>query len=170
MEATVCRVSFVRALRSPTGNDLVLNQKIFIEEAFAGGVIRRLAKDEIAEYGGPCLTARECRPMLTWLLQIFLGGEGEACRRCGSHLEIRPLAWLKARSRSCTFTLQEGSPTELGVAICPHRIWAPPKPPASHITNAPCGHGAPWPFIGCRGKRVGTDNAITTAPLASRPA
>jgi haloalkane dehalogenase len=65
-----------RALRSPAGNDLVLNQNIFIERLLPGGMIRHLAEDEMAEYRRPFLTAGEDRrPMLTWPRQIPLGGE-----------------------------------------------------------------------------------------------
>jgi haloalkane dehalogenase len=65
-----------RALRSPAGDDLVLNHNIFIEKILPGGMIRQLAEDEMAEYRRPYLTAGEDRrPMLTWPRQIPIGGE-----------------------------------------------------------------------------------------------
>jgi haloalkane dehalogenase len=65
-----------RALRSPAGDDLVLNQNIFVEKLLPGGTIRQLEKDEMAEYRRPYLNAGEDRrPMLTWPRQIPLEGE-----------------------------------------------------------------------------------------------
>lgn len=64
-----------RALRSPAGDDLVLNRNVFIEQILPGGVIRRLAEAEMAEYRRPYLKAGEDRrPMLTWPRQIPIGG------------------------------------------------------------------------------------------------
>ncbi len=65
-----------RTLRSPAGDDLVLNRNIFIEQILPGGVIRRLAQAEMAEYRRPYLKAGEDRrPMLTWPRQIPIEGE-----------------------------------------------------------------------------------------------
>ena len=135
-----------RALRSPAGDDLVLNQNIFIEKLLPGGMIRQLAKDEMAEYRRPYLTAGEDRrPMLAWPRQIPIGGEPadvvEVINRYGRWLAQSqiPKLYIHAEpgevdiGRRRTFVrqwpnqkeievkgghfVQEDSPTELGVAI-----------------------------------------------------
>jgi haloalkane dehalogenase len=135
-----------RALRSPAGDDLVLNQNIFIEKLLPGGMIRQLAKDEMAEYRRPYLTSGEDRrPMLAWPRQIPIGGEPadvvEVINRYGRWLAQSqiPKLYIHAEpgevdiGRRRTFVrqwpnqkeievkgghfVQEDSPTELGVAI-----------------------------------------------------
>jgi haloalkane dehalogenase len=135
-----------RALRSPAGNDLVLNQNIFIEKLLPGGMLRALSTEEMAEYRRPYLTAGEDRrPMLTWPRQIPLGGEPadvvEVISQYGRWLAQSqiPKLYIHAEpgevdiGRRRTFVrqwpnqkeievkgghfVQEDSPTELGVAI-----------------------------------------------------
>ncbi len=135
-----------RALRSSAGDDLVLNQNIFIEKLLPGGMIRELAASEMAEYRRPYLTAGEDRrPMLTWPRQIPLGGEPadvvEVIWKYGRWLAQSqiPKLYIHAEpgevdiGRRRIFVrqwpnqreievkgghfVQEDSPTELGVAI-----------------------------------------------------
>jgi haloalkane dehalogenase len=135
-----------RALRSPAGNDLVLNQNIFIEKLLPGGMLRDLSTEEMAEYRRPYLTPGEDRrPMLTWPRQIPLGGEPadvvEVISKYGRWLAQSqiPKLYIHAEpgevdiGRRRTFVrqwpnqkeievkgghfVQEDSPTELGVAI-----------------------------------------------------
>jgi haloalkane dehalogenase len=135
-----------RALRSPAGNDLVLNQNVFIEKLLPGGMLRDLSTEEMAEYRRPYLTAGEDRrPMLTWPRQIPLGGEPadvvEVISKYGRWLAQSqiPKLYIHAEpgevdiGRRRTFVrqwpnqkeievkgghfVQEDSPTELGVAI-----------------------------------------------------
>jgi haloalkane dehalogenase len=135
-----------RALRSPVGDDLVLNQNIFIEKLLPGGMVRDLSTDEMAEYRRPYLTAGEDRrPMLTWPRQIPLGGEPadvvEVISKYGRWLVQSQIPKLYIHTepgevdigRRRAFVrqwpnqkeievkgghfVQEDSPTELGVAI-----------------------------------------------------
>jgi haloalkane dehalogenase len=135
-----------RALRSPAGDDLVLNQNIFIEKLLPGGTIRHFTEEEMSEYRRPYLSAGEDRrPMLTWPRQIPIGGEPpdvvEAVKRYGQWLAESQIPKLYVHAdpgevdigRRRTFVRQwpnqkeievkgghfvpEDSPTELGVAI-----------------------------------------------------
>jgi haloalkane dehalogenase len=135
-----------RALRSPAGEDLVLNQNIFIEKLLPGGMIRHLGNDEMAEYRRPYLTTGEDRrPMLTWPRQIPLAGEPadvvEVIKKYGRWLAQSQIPKLYFHAepgevdigRRRTFVRQwpnqkeievkgghfvpEDSPTEIGVAI-----------------------------------------------------
>ncbi len=135
-----------RALRSPAGDDLVLNQNIFIEKLLPGGTLRQLAEDEMAEYRRPYLKAGEDRrPMLTWPRQIPLAGQPadvvEVIERYGRWLAQSQIPKLyihaepgevdigRRRTFVCRWPNQkeievkgghfvpEDAPTELGAAI-----------------------------------------------------
>jgi haloalkane dehalogenase len=65
-----------RAVRSEQGEDLVLQQNIFIEQSIVRGTLRPFTDAEMAEYRRPFLEPGEGRrPMLTWPRQIPIGGE-----------------------------------------------------------------------------------------------
>jgi haloalkane dehalogenase len=135
-----------RALRSPAGDDLVLNQNIFVEKILPGGVIRQLTENEMAEYRRPFLQAgEERRPMLTWPRQIPIAGEPvdvvEVVKNYGQWLAQSPIpklyihaepgavdvgrrrAFVRQWPHQIEITvkgrhfIQEDSPTELGAAI-----------------------------------------------------
>eukprot|EP00737_Agarophyton_chilense_P004015 gb/GEZJ01004866.1/.p1 GENE.gb/GEZJ01004866.1/~~gb/GEZJ01004866.1/.p1 ORF type:complete len:326 (-),score=35.72 gb/GEZJ01004866.1/:431-1408(-) len=62
-------------LRSPAGDELVLNQNLFIEELLPSAIIRRLSASELDEYRRPFLNAGEDRrPTLTFPRQIPIDG------------------------------------------------------------------------------------------------
>lgn len=64
------------ALRSPAGDDLVLNKNMFVEGLLPGAVLRGLTEAEMEVYRRPYLNQGEDRrPTLTWPRQIPLGGE-----------------------------------------------------------------------------------------------
>ncbi len=63
-------------LRSPAGEEMVLEKNLFVEAILPASVIRPLTNDEMAEYRRPYLEAGESRrPTLTWPRQIPLDGE-----------------------------------------------------------------------------------------------
>lgn len=71
----VARLRF-QAVRSAAGEELVLQQNIFIEQSLVKGTLRQLRDEELAEYRRPFLEAGEGRrPMLTWPRQIPIDGE-----------------------------------------------------------------------------------------------
>lgn len=64
------------ALRSPAGEQMVLEGNFFVEQMLPGGVMRTLSEEEMAEYRRPYLTAGEDRrPTLTWPRQIPIDGD-----------------------------------------------------------------------------------------------
>lgn len=68
--------NFVRLMRSPAAEELVLQKNFFIEQILPGGVLRNLTQKEHDEYRRPFLTPGEDRRvLLTWPRQIPLGGE-----------------------------------------------------------------------------------------------
>jgi haloalkane dehalogenase len=65
-----------RGVRSDAGEDLVLQQNIFIEQSIVRGTIRPYTDAEMTEYRRPFLQPGEGRrPMLTWPRQLPIGGE-----------------------------------------------------------------------------------------------
>jgi haloalkane dehalogenase len=65
-----------QALRSPAGEELILDRNIFVERILPGSVIRKLSPEEMERYRRPFAQPGECRrPMLTWPRQIPIDGE-----------------------------------------------------------------------------------------------
>lgn len=65
-----------QGLRSPAGEDLVLDRNVFVEKILPGSILRDLADHEMAEYRRPFETAGEDRrPTLTWPRQIPIEGD-----------------------------------------------------------------------------------------------
>jgi len=63
-------------MRSPAGEELVLQKNVFIERILPGAVIRKLTEQEMAVYRTPYIEAGESRwPTLTWPRQIPIDGE-----------------------------------------------------------------------------------------------
>jgi haloalkane dehalogenase len=68
--------SLFQALRSPAGEDLILQRNIFVERILPGSVLRKLTGAEMDAYRRPFLEPGESRrPMLTWPRQIPFDGE-----------------------------------------------------------------------------------------------
>jgi haloalkane dehalogenase len=63
-----------QALRSERGEELILEQNIFIEKALPGSVIRPLSNAEMQEYRRPFLNKEHRWPTLTWPRQIPIEG------------------------------------------------------------------------------------------------
>ncbi len=65
-----------QAMRSPAGEDIVLQKNVFIERILPASVLRPLAEAEMAVYRRPYLEPGESRrPTLTWPREIPVDGE-----------------------------------------------------------------------------------------------
>ncbi len=63
-------------MRSPAGEELVLQKNVFVERILPGAILRGLSEAEMAVYRSPYLEAGESRrPTLTWPRQIPIDGE-----------------------------------------------------------------------------------------------
>ncbi len=65
-----------QAMRSPAGEEIVLQKNVFVERILPASVLRGLTEEEMAVYRRPYLEPGESRrPTLTWPREIPLGGE-----------------------------------------------------------------------------------------------
>lgn len=65
-----------QGLRSPLGEQMVLEQNLFVEQLLPRSILRTLAPEELAEYRRPFADAGEGRrPTLSWPRQLPIGGE-----------------------------------------------------------------------------------------------
>ena len=65
-----------QAMRSPAGEDIVLEKNSFVERILPASIIRDLTAEEMDQYRAPFAEAGEARrPTLTWPRQIPVGGE-----------------------------------------------------------------------------------------------
>ena len=87
MEAIVCPQGWdhwdkmnmrpvLKALRSPEGDKMVLEENFFVEQILPKAVLRPLSNEEMAHYRKPFAKAGEARrPTLSWVRQIPIDGE-----------------------------------------------------------------------------------------------
>lgn len=69
-------VETFQGFRSPAGEQMVLEQNLFVEGVLPGMVLRELSAVEMAEYRRPYLEPGESRrPTLTWPRQLPIAGE-----------------------------------------------------------------------------------------------
>ncbi|MGI9356457.1 MAG: haloalkane dehalogenase [Rhizobiaceae bacterium] len=67
-----------QALRSPAGDEMVLEKNLFVEAILPGSILRDLSDEEMGEYRRPFANAGEDRrPTLTWPRQVPIAGEPE---------------------------------------------------------------------------------------------
>ena len=140
-----------QGLRSPKGEEMVLEHNVFVEQVLPTSVIRDLSDEEMAVYRRPFEDAGESRrPTLTWPRQIPLEGEPadvvEIVKAYGEWLAKAPLpklfinavpgAILRGAAREFCRSwpnttevtvegihfIQEDSPDEIGQAIAE---WLP---------------------------------------------
>ncbi len=65
-----------QAMRSPAGEEMVLQKNVFVERVLPASIMRTLTEEEFAVYRRPYLEPGESRrPTLTWPRQIPLDGE-----------------------------------------------------------------------------------------------
>jgi haloalkane dehalogenase len=63
-------------MRTPgIGEQLVLEQNIFIEQLLPGAVVRKLSAEELAAYRAPYPDPRSRRPLLAWPRELPIAGE-----------------------------------------------------------------------------------------------
>jgi haloalkane dehalogenase len=63
-------------MRSPAGEELVLQKNIFVERILPGAILRKLTDEEMATYRKPWLEPGDSRrPMLAWPREIPVDGE-----------------------------------------------------------------------------------------------
>jgi haloalkane dehalogenase len=135
-----------QAMRSPAGEEMILEKNVFVERILPASVLRGLSDEEMAVYRRPYLQPGESRrPTLTWPREIPVEGEPadvvEIVRRYGEWLSAsdvpklfinaEPGAILTGRQREFCRTwpnqreltvkgihfIQEDSPGEIGQAI-----------------------------------------------------
>jgi haloalkane dehalogenase len=78
-----------QALRSPAGEQLILERNIFVERILPGSVLRALSEDDLDEYRRPFAAPGEDRlPTLVWPRQIPIGGEpAEVVEVCAAYAD-----------------------------------------------------------------------------------
>jgi haloalkane dehalogenase len=65
-----------QAMRSPAGEEIVLQKNVFVERILPASVLRKLTDEEMAAYRRPWRDPGESRrPMLAWPREIPVGGE-----------------------------------------------------------------------------------------------
>ncbi len=65
-----------QAMRSPAGEEIVLEKNVFVEHILPASIMRKLTDEEMARYRAPFVEPGESRrPTLTWPRQIPIGGE-----------------------------------------------------------------------------------------------
>jgi haloalkane dehalogenase len=65
-----------QALRSPAGEDMILEKNVFVERILPGSVLRKLSDEEMAVYRRPFAERGESRrPTLTWPREIPVDGQ-----------------------------------------------------------------------------------------------
>jgi len=71
-----------QAMRSPAGEEMVLEKNVFVERILPASILRELKPEEMAEYRRPFAKGGEHRrPTLTWPRQIPIDGEPEDVTR-----------------------------------------------------------------------------------------
>ena len=84
-------VEIFKALRSPAGDDMILNKNVFVERILPGSVLRQLTAAEMDAYRKPYLKPGESRrPTLTWPREIPIEGEPKDV----TEIVDRYCAWL----------------------------------------------------------------------------
>lgn len=104
------RERFAKFRTPGVGEELVLEQNIFIETAFKGAVLNPLSEEEVAPYRAPFPTPESRRPMLAWARSQPIGGEpADVVARIEEYD-----AWLAASADVPKLLLAvDGSPTVL---------------------------------------------------------
>ena len=97
-------------VRSSEGEELYLDQDLFIRQAFTGGVLTPVGARDLEAYLAPYPTRESRRPLLAWARQMPLGGEPGGLV---SRIEAGD-AWLAASPQVPKLLMTfEGSPTLL---------------------------------------------------------
>ena len=139
------RDAFFRALRSEKGEDLVLDENVFVETILPKSILRTLTEEEMAAYRAPFRSRDSRWPTLVWARELPIDGEPAdvvaAVERYGAWLSTtsvpklfisaEPGALLTGRARDYCRSwrnqrevsvkgihyIQEDSPIEIGAAL-----------------------------------------------------
>jgi haloalkane dehalogenase len=100
-----------KLIRTPgAGEEMVLEENLFVRQAFTGGVLTPVGESDLEAYLAPFPTPESRRPVLAWARQIPLGGEPAALV---ARIEAYD-AWLATSTSVPKLLLTfEGSPTLL---------------------------------------------------------
>jgi haloalkane dehalogenase len=144
-----------QAMRSPAGEEMVLDKNVFVERILPASILRELTDAEMARYRAPYREPGESRrPTLTWPREIPIDGEPSDVTRIverygrwlansqvpklfingepGSILVGPPREWCRTWPNQTEVTvsgrhfLQEDSPAEIGRAIATFLTGLPP--------------------------------------------
>ncbi len=139
-------VDFFKAVRSPSGEQLILEENVFVERMIPGHILRELSEEETAEYRRPYrCPGEDRRPVLSWLRQFPVEGQpadvAKTIQDYGKwltqsslpklYIHAEPGAIDSGKSREFCLTwpnqtevavkglhyLQEDSPLEIGAAV-----------------------------------------------------
>lgn len=84
----------IQALRTPAGEEMILDQNLTLEKSLPAGVLRELLPEELAEYRRPYRRPEDRRPILQWPREIPVGGEpadvDQICTEYGRWLANTP--------------------------------------------------------------------------------
>ncbi len=64
-----------QGLRSPAGEEMIIEKNLFVEAVLPASIIRDLSEEELNEYRRPFVEPQHRRPTLTWPRQIPISGE-----------------------------------------------------------------------------------------------
>ncbi|MFC8127188.1 haloalkane dehalogenase [Streptomyces sp. NPDC057302] len=67
--------SRAQAMRGPQGEALVLDENVFLESAFTGGVLNPVSEEDMRSYRAPYPTRESRRPVLQWARSLPLDGD-----------------------------------------------------------------------------------------------
>jgi len=97
-------------IRGAEGEELYLDQDLFVRQAFTGGVLAPVSEQDLEAYLAPYPTRESRRPLLAWARQMPLGGEP-----AGLVTRIEAYdAWLAASPQVPKLLMTfDGSPTLL---------------------------------------------------------
>ena len=142
--------SIFQAMRSPAGEEMVLEKNVFVDRILPASILRNLTDEEMSEYRAPFLEPGESRrPTLTWPREIPIDGEPadvhEIVAAYAEWLETAPVPKLFVNADPGTILIgaqreycrswphqavgtvagihfiQEDSPDEIGTAIAEWR-------------------------------------------------
>lgn len=87
-----------RALRSPRGEQMVLDQNFFVEGVLPRSILRKLSDDEMSAYRAPFMRREDRLPTLVWPRQIPIDGEPadvmQICENYGMAMSQNPVPKL----------------------------------------------------------------------------
>lgn len=92
-ELTEIEAGLLPALKSEAGEEMILQQNVFVEQVLPGSVMRKLSEEEMAAYREPYLhPGEDRRPTLTWPREIPIDGKPEHMVK----IENDFYAWLQS--------------------------------------------------------------------------